>query len=984
MLVIIIKEIYDVINKFSILIFSIFLSIYFFSIGYYFLKNLKKSYYKSNITWLNVVLLNSIFFILSLSYFGYLLTFSQNHQESNRIEKEEYLQFIRIIYILYILLSLMNSIDNIMKSFIIFFTYKNGKINGQYKNAKINQIIQEEKKPKGLKETLIRDSENLNYAETEKHHNFIPYSKIRNFNNNKIFNKKLNIFLQCFYIIIISVVTYFYTNKIFKNILIVTIKYSHILFSVIISSINIKLLHMISNKFETDKLPCSMNRPNKIIHNLISKIIIDFLIFKSVIDMFLSIPCILILITDLSSAHIFFVVINYIIWFSYIIIYSNLLFVLDVNSRIKVNSFMRKIFLTKLFSIKLGSGVSHNINYNYKLIDLDEFKLNERNQKLNFFTVSGSHLIRDSSNIENLQNEYSSSASEKESLEDLEKTKDYLPVNFFLIFKLLSHYFKTNEKVYENCERKILKDFTLVNDKLLNQREQDEQGRVSLESELNKSQSKSQAQSVNMSINLNLNQNQINNISNLSKSAFIMNSGLINNIKLERSQLFYNLEDKDAKLQFDKLQIKFFNLGSGKILDPNTINNEIKNCTSSVAVNLEIENSENFHKKNNTLFTIDSLFSEYLLEIFPNYQLNIKDVISALDTEKNKQIFKTLYERKYTEKTFNQYFSRDTFLNFEIYEPDVIKVCNMKDFIINYNSYIKERSSKWKQTFLPLIIGVYNIKYLDYNKIIILYRHPLAFSPFLLFKYWINVCLQDLGEKVAISTSCAEIIDVKEIEIKDNIYLHRDDHKEVFECLKSDFKFFKNKGIKFFSNFSLNIFIMNEVKNFLSIDTHKRIGNFSNFNNSYNDILNESDSREFFHSIRKTENFRETTIKAIEKNKKEFGSDIMSPLDKLVTNYVVDRRYVIKIYFSDLFNYCDGQGMDNENNDQLSNTKYFSYKNHSHEEDLSFEEHNKYLTLYMKEQIKKIIKCSNSNDEEERDISNKSNLQNSNMTFENI
>ena len=56
-------------------------------------------------------------------------------------------------------------------------------------------------------------------------------------------------------------------------------------------------------------------------------------------------------------------------------------------------------------------------------------------------------------------------------------------------------------------------------------------------------------------------------------------------------------------------------------------------------------------------------------------------------------------------------------LKFEIYDKNAIKVETMRTFIKNYKEYLLTKLTNFSYTFLPLIIGVFNVNYLSYNKI---------------------------------------------------------------------------------------------------------------------------------------------------------------------------------------------------------------------------------------------------------------------------
>jgi hypothetical protein len=55
-------------------------------------------------------------------------------------------------------------------------------------------------------------------------------------------------------------------------------------------------------------------------------------------------------------------------------------------------------------------------------------------------------------------------------------------------------------------------------------------------------------------------------------------------------------------------------------------------------------------------------------------------------------------------------------------------------------------------------------------------------------------------------------------------------------------------------------------------------------------------------AMRQTDAFRDSLLKNLESYKREHGSEILSNLDKVVTNCFVNSKYIIKIYFADIMN----------------------------------------------------------------------------------
>lgn len=82
-------------------------------------------------------------------------------------------------------------------------------------------------------------------------------------------------------------------------------------------------------------------------------------------------------------------------------------------------------------------------------------------------------------------------------------------------------------------------------------------------------------------------------------------------------------------------------------------------------------------------------------------------------------------------------------------------------------------------SFLPLIIGIFELEIYDSTKIIILYRNPLYFTNFNKFNHWINFYLTEEPEKIKVSSMYNDIININEIEIKNSLQLNALDYDEI-------------------------------------------------------------------------------------------------------------------------------------------------------------------------------------------------------------
>ena len=126
-----------------------------------------------------------------------------------------------------------------------------------------------------------------------------------------------------------------------------------------------------------------------------------------------------------------------------------------------------------------------------------------------------------------------------------------------------------------------------------------------------------------------------------------------------------------------------------------------------------------------------------------------------------------------------------------------------------------------------------------------------------------------------------------------------EEYQETLSILKSDMKFLKKMGYEL--NCKLHLFIVNDVnKNESSIMTNnKSTGNV--LNNIIEDSKNENNDDKFINLLRDTNLFKDNMVSNLKKAKKYYGSDVVSLLEKLYFNTVVDNKYMFKIYFSELF-----------------------------------------------------------------------------------
>ena len=184
-------------------------------------------------------------------------------------------------------------------------------------------------------------------------------------------------------------------------------------------------------------------------------------------------------------------------------------------------------------------------------------------------------------------------------------------------------------------------------------------------------------------------------------------------------------------------------------------------------------------------------------------------------------------------------------------------------------------------TFLPLIIGIFHIKFFDNAIIIFLYRNPLFFSQFYKFKHWLNFLINDIEEKIFDSVNQG-LLNIQEIEITNNFYLNQLDFNQLNYNLTRDLNFIKNNSLKIYP--IINLFIGNEDNEFNSDNFTLESEDNKNIKESFSQIFN---SQVFSNNIFK--------------KKKENDSEVFSVLEKKYNCLNQYNYYTIKIFFSNFF-----------------------------------------------------------------------------------
>ena len=823
------REKYDKIN-FSLLLFILILFlllclIYFSSIIHYLKQNINANL---TILWIDYFITVSIGITFTITY---LITLLIN--KTKRISTLEEL-YSNKLYILsntflmsffYTLIS--NTVFDIIKSFEISFKII------QLKKIKTDQL------PNLIEE--LKEIDIMNFIKPHMHYNFIIIINV------------INIILLIFSVLI-------YTNFISMkdhNFYLLQIYHMIVLsvFFLIIIIINYLKKKIINNKYY-NRNKFAMNIYNINLNQI--KYYIDILLFKIIIDLFLNIPLIFYIsfLVFNSLAMLFFELSLFI----FVFIGGN--FLLSIDNNYKYNNKIRRSKLLKLlFFLKdiqfrfVDNGFNTFINeYEYYYNCSPEEKKMLKSFNINF--------IEENLNLKNNEchlNDINNYDYDVEVKEDIIKSSEDDNSNlnkiseYFILYKLLYIYFDKNKDLYSNLLKKLKKNGgSLFRQYSL---ETNSSGKKS-----NKRKYKKQKEGEN---NLNM-EEYILKIEKVSRFSELESKNLILFIKLYKDDLFKTVQEKE--LLEELIQ---------KYKKP---------------------------KKYKPVFTIEALSHYPLFEIFPFYQMKIEDILKSLQPSNNMKIFKQFLENlnktnnnesqkninsesdkkmsnesedtknlknekdsnennesesKSSESTIsNCYNTFNNLIMMEIYnKSDFIDYEQISKLTSSFKNYSLKIVKQMKNTFLPLLLGIYNIKFFDQNKIVIVYKNPLYFTNFVFFNNWINFYITEEEEKTKKSIVTKDnVIDINEIEIKDNLKMNDVDYEEIKKNLKNDFNYLNNLNFQVFPIIHLFIgnennveeklkknHVLSESFSFGSQGSQQQL-NFSILLNSFSDQLSSSNS----------------------------------------------------------------------------------------------------------------------------------------------
>ena len=233
----------------------------------------------------------------------------------------------------------------------------------------------------------------------------------------------------------------------------------------------------------------------------------------------------------------------------------------------------------------------------------------------------------------------------------------------------------------------------------------------------------------------------------------------------------------------------------------NTSNESEKNSNNESVKNSNVKNTSNESEKNSNTENEKNSSNENDKKINENNENKINVNEESKKKKDNTYNNESDSENKSSESSeSNCYHTYNYLLMMEIYnKTDFINYKEISELTQLFKNHVLNNVKEMKSTFLPLLIGIYNIKFLGNDKIIIIYRNPLYFTNFSRFNNWINFYITEAAEKTKkpIVTK-NDIIDIDEIEIKDNIKLNDSDYEEIKKVLKNDFLFLSSLNFEVF------------------------------------------------------------------------------------------------------------------------------------------------------------------------------------------
>ena len=541
----------------------------------------------------------------------------------------------------------------------------------------------------------------------------------------------------------------------------------------------------------------------------------DILFFKLCIDLFVNIT--ITFFTSYSVFTFFSIFFLELSIFAYIVIGAIILISVDNNNNYKNRGHRNKIIESTILKVLFNFEHFH-FNKNAYSLFLDDYEyflacsIEEKNilseLSINFIDNS---LINYNENQEyNLDEIKEIDSQVKEDDSDSKKSGDNSEIDiiaeYFIIYKLLYIFFDKNKDKYNS----LLKKFKKNGGYFIRQ--------CSLESNSSgKRISKKRNKRLKESDN-NINKEEyFLNVDKFKLSEFEIKE-LNTYLKLKKEDIFTSIQEEEYLEEINKKYKKskksninftiealsiiplleifpFYQIKIEDVLKSLNPNNNIDNFKKFLNKSNIMESEKNSNSGSDKKSNNENVKSESNESGKNTNNENNKTQTNNINSQSKKGKDNTYNnesesENKSSESSeLNCYSSQNCLIMMEIYNrTDFINSDEISNLTSSFKTYVLKLVKHTKYTFLPLLIGIFNIKFLGKNKIIVLYRNPLYFSTSVnsLFNKFSNFDIEKV-DRPKKSKSNSNIIDVKEVE-KD-IKVNDVDYEEIKTILKNDFRF---------------------------------------------------------------------------------------------------------------------------------------------------------------------------------------------------
>ena len=793
----------------SIIIFLIlfsFLDFIFLSfVAYYIKKNNNK-----NITllWIDYFITITNGFIFSVIYITNLLV---NYKNRIKYFEDIYSNKLYILTNSFLMLFFYTSISN-----LIFDIVKS--IQLSYKIMKFKRINNTQDLEQMVIELKLIDI--MNYTSPGKHYKFTFVMNV------------INILIVGFFTIVyirIDIQNEFFSIKEFNRYL---LQYYHYFILGILFICFQFINHQkksLTNKhyYSHNKLLSSIYKinSNELLYNL------DILFYKLIVDLIINIP--LILYISFLMLNTFAIFVFPVCLFLYIFIGGNILLTIDRNNKYKNNYYVGKIIrpkeLSKLFCFKNIHFHFLENNFNLFMNDYEYFSnLGKEDKeilrvlKINFLEENTIYNKCDSEEYE-----INSNINSEDNIIDGENSEINTVSEFF---KLLYYFFEKNKELYGILLKIVKKNFKGSNDLSSIKKNSFRKNKKQKEVEIN---------------NINL-QEYVNNINKINSMPDLNRKKLKSKLKINEEKMFTKPKSKEEKFEFciealshsplfelfPLYQIKLedifksllpsnnMNVIKNFVKDLNRSNNNNNNNSSSNSNSNNINNNSNCNENQKILENNLNKMVNQIIKITDNdSKSSNENEIIRIDENKNitndNNGNKSYSDNNESSESGNSninklkcYKTYNSLLMIEIYnKSEFMSINNIPKFVISFKNHAIKAVKNMRCTFLPLIMGIFNIRFMGQNKIVIVYRNPLNFINYVYYNEWLQIILHELTEKIIKSpvlnnqtiiirelvsnTSDSEDLQKsqKSNRTKVNITLNHDDIEDIENNLKSDFDF---------------------------------------------------------------------------------------------------------------------------------------------------------------------------------------------------